>query len=102
MVDVTRQTASRPHNVSVIHSALCQETAAKTSLISASQVRFVVPRISNAAVVHLGNKHKIGHCSTMQAYAYAYAVLMENISITFISYKSETAMTPQDHVTTSK
>ena len=83
MVDVTRQTASRPHNVSVIHSVLCLETAAKTSLISASQVRFVVPRISNAMLLYsywhqlsTGNRHKIGHCSPMQVYAYAYAVLM--------------------------
>ena len=38
----------------------------------------------------------------MQVYAYAYAVLIEKISMTFISNKSETAMTPQDHVTTSK
>ena len=53
MVDVTRQTASRPHNVSVIHSALCPETAARTSLISASQVRFVVSRISNATLLYL-------------------------------------------------
>ena len=54
-----------------------------------------------ALIVHIGNGHKIGHCfyDFMQVKCSANAVLIENMSITFISSKCETAMTSHGHVT---
>ena len=51
-----------------------------------------------ASIVRIGNRPKIGDCFMMSCCTYA--VLTENMSITFISTKSETAMTTQGHMTT--
>ena len=56
-----------------------------------------------ASVVHIGNRHQIGHYfyDVLQVKCSAYAALIENISMTFISYVCETAMRSHGHVTTA-
>ena len=53
--------------------------------------------------VHISNRHKIGHCfyDVLIVKCSAYAVLIENIRITFISNKWETAMASHGHETTA-
>ena len=56
-----------------------------------------------ASIVHIGNRHQIGHYfyDVLQVKCSAYAALIENMSMTFISNKWETAMTSHGHVTTA-
>ena len=56
-----------------------------------------------ASIVHIGNRHQIGHYfyDVLQVKCSAYAALIENISMTFISYVCETAMRSHGHVTTA-
>ena len=51
----------------------------------------------------MDNRHKIAHlfCDILQVNCCAYAVLNENMGITFLSSDWETAMTSQGHVTTA-
>ena len=53
--------------------------------------------------MHINNRHKIGHYfyDVLQIKCCAHAVLIENMSVTFISNKRETAMTSYCHVTTA-
>ena len=55
------------------------------------------------SIVHINNRQKIGHCfyDVLQVKCCAYAVLIENISLEFISNKWDTAMTSHDNVTTA-
>ena len=59
--------------------------------------------LEKLSIVHIGNRHEIGHCfhRIPQAKCSAYAILIENMSMTFIPNKLETAMTSHGHVTTA-
>ena len=55
-----------------------------------------------ASVVHIGNRNNWPLIyDVLQVNVCAYAVLIEDMNITFISHKWETAMTSHGHVTTA-
>ena len=53
--------------------------------------------------MHINNRQKIGHCfyDVLQGKCCAYAVLIQNISLEFISNNWDTAMTSHGNVTTA-